>query len=229
MDQAIAFSGGSESGLLLILAVLGGDASPEERDVLRERLWEHHRYLLALLRYRTGDEELAEDILQESYAAFLRRGDRPALRGDRGLRNYLVSIALNKLRDHFRGKDSPARRKEFRSEEEADAWVEGLASAEEGVEDAMAREEEEAERRRLVALSMEGLSEAHRAVLGLKYAENLGNEEIAARLGLGLKAAESLLFRAKASFRKEFLEISLRANEKASGRVHSMKEGRDGS
>lgn len=227
MDHANLSPPESERRLLLVLAALSADASPEGKDLLRGKLWEHHRYLLAMLRFKTGDEDLAEDILQETYAAFLRRSGRPVFSSDRNLRNYLVSIALNKLRDHFRGRESPKRRIEFRRQEEAEAWVENLASQAERPEDSIARQEEESERRGMVALAMESIPESYRAILDLKFAQGLGNEEIGSRLALGLKAAESLLFRAKKAFAKEFMKLSLRANGSASGRVHIPEEGPD--
>lgn len=227
VDNSDGARKGSERLFLLVLAALDQGISPEEGQRLRAALWEHHRYLLAMLRYKTGDEDLAEDLLQDTYAAFLRRQDRPRFSGPEKLRNYLVSIALNKLRDHFRGKDAPRRRFEFRSEEEAESWIESLPSAEAGPEERLAGQAEEEERRALVTLAMEAIPEAHRAALELKFAMDLGNEEIASRLGLGLKAAESLVFRARQSFRKEFMKASLEPNGSASGRVHSIEEGPD--
>lgn len=227
MDHANFTPPDSQLRLLLVLAALSADASAEEKNLLRGKLWEHHRYLLAMLRFKARDEDVAEDILQETYAAFLRRSVRPVFSSDRSLRNYLVSIALNKLRDHYRGKESPQRRIEFRSQEEAEAWIENLASQAERPEDLIARQAEESERRGMVALAMESLPESYRAILDLKFAQGLGNEEIGSRLSLGLKAAESLLFRAKKAFSKEFTKLSLRANDSSFGRVHIPEEGPD--
>jgi RNA polymerase sigma-70 factor (ECF subfamily) len=186
---------------------------------IRESLWEQHRYLLAMLKYKTGNDDEAEDILQETYLAFLRAAEKPggisapSFRNPTKLRNYLISIALNKLRDRYRGKGSPKRRLEFRSREEAEAWLDGLPSPEPGQDQVLADAEEDQERRDAAALAMEGLSDDHRRVLELKFVRGLGNPETAAEMGLGVKALESLLFRAKAAFKKEFLKTTAIANE----------------
>jgi RNA polymerase sigma-70 factor (ECF subfamily) len=217
-DSVRASLPGSERTLLLVLAVLGAQGHAGRRG--RERLWEHHRYLLALLRYKLADDDLAEDLLQETYAAFLRLAPPPDFQSDAKLRNYLVSIAMNKLRDHFRGKDSPARRLDFRSRQEAEAWIDNLPSRDEGVEDRLARDAEDGERRALAALAMESLPEAQRRILELKFTHNLGNMEICQRMGLGIKAVESLLFRAKKAFEAKFVSLARKANGSAPGRVN---------
>jgi RNA polymerase sigma-70 factor, ECF subfamily len=218
---------GLDSHDLLIL-VAAAVSPPGEGGGIREALWEQHRYLLALLKFKTGNDGEAEDLLQETYLAFLRAMERPggpsaaSFRNPTKLRNYLISIALNKLRDHYRGKNSPLRRLEFRSREEAEAWLDGLPSLEPGQDQALADAEEDRERRDAAALAMEGLSGDHRRVLELKFARGLGNGEAAAEMGLGVKALESLLFRAKAAFKKEFLKTAAAANE---GRLKSVDLG----
>ncbi|GEM_PF-2562391 len=215
--------------LSLMAAALEGRGGPDPG--LRERLWEQHRYLLSFLRCRCRDEEEAEDILQESYLAFLASmgrwsdGKGPVFGGERKLRNYLVSIALNKLRDRRRGKDAPARRLEFRSPEEAQAWLDSLPAREASQDEVLAARAEEGERRALVALAMESISAEHRRVLELRFARGLANPEAARELGLGIKALESLLFRAKAAFKKAFIEISA-ANGNGADDVDNHRGGR---
>jgi RNA polymerase sigma factor (sigma-70 family) len=214
----------SQDFLLLIAAAVfpsgekGGDSGAFGADI-REALWEQHRYLLAMLKCKTRNDDEAEDILQETYLAFLRAVQKPSgpsassFRNPTKLRNYLISISLNKLRDRYRGKDSSKRRLEFRSREEAEAWLDGLPSPEPGQDQILADAEEDRERRDTAALAMEGLSGEHRRVLELKFVRGLGNPEAAAEMGLGVKALESLLFRAKAAFKKAFLKTIAAAND----------------
>ncbi len=202
----------------------------EGEEAFRRSMVEQHHYLLALLRYKTNDDGLAEDLLQETYLSFLAsRPDRRRFADAAGLRNYLTTIALNKLRDHWRREGGTRRRQAaFRSREEADAWLESLPSAQ-GDPAGAALDEEEAKRvERTVALAMERLPERRRLALELKFAKNLDNGEIAAKLGLGIKAVESLLFRAKAQFRKEFAILAAEENESVYGCVDYERDGGHG-
>ena len=59
---------------------------------------------------------------------------------------------------------------------------------------------------------MENLAERYRNILTYKFNANLENAEIAEKMGIGIKAAESLIFRAKAAFKKEFRKLALKEN-----------------
>jgi RNA polymerase sigma-70 factor (ECF subfamily) len=206
-------------------------ARARESEGLKRALISHHHYLLALLRYKAGDEELAEDILQETYLAFLAsRPDARRFADESKLKNYLVTIALNKLRDHWRREGGARRHRQlFRSREEAEAWLESLPSTEADPEGSLLDSEEGLRLRRAVALAMEGLGERQRLALEMKFARGLDNASIAGELGLGIKAVESLLFRAKAQFRARFGETAVDANERPSGRVHYLRDAGYGS
>lgn len=211
----------------LMAATTPEDGGGKADRALSDRLWVFHARLLAFIRYRVSDEDLAQDILSETYLAYLRRNKGlEAFRDEAALRNYLMAIAANKLRDHFRrGEEKSGRRLRFGSQEELELWLEALPDAAPGHEDALAAAEEEAERKRLVAAVMAVLPERYRRILALKFTEGLGNPAIAERLGLGIKAVESLLVRAKAAFRDEFEGLSL-ANEGAKNGVDERKGGR---
>ena len=219
------FSAGSAALFRQILAVAG--VSGGDRGILSDRLWSFHGGLLAFLRYRTGSEELAEDLLSETYLAFLKSNPPDStFRDDTALRNYLMTMALNKLRDHYRrAANRPERRLQFRTREELELWLEQLADRDSDPAALVVDADEEGQRRRLVASVMASLPNRYREVLGLKFTQDLANPEIARRLDLGIKAVESLLVRAKAAFRKEFEAQSL-ANETAATRVDGKQGGR---
>lgn len=67
-----------------------------------ERLYEEHaRPLLNFLHYRTGDRDLAEDLLADTFERALRARRRfNPLRASE--KTWVYTIALNLLRDHFR-------------------------------------------------------------------------------------------------------------------------------
>ena len=205
--------------VFLSMAADGGSASGPASE-LRQALWDHHRYLLSLLRYKTGSDEIAEDLLQDTYLSFLRNADRPVFSDSGKLKNYLITIALNKVRDYYRSVGAPSRLIAFKTAEEANAWLENLPSLDSGHAERLVERADAEERRNLVGLVMERLPEKYRSLLEVKFTQGLDNPEAALKLGIGIKALESRLFRAKAAFKKEFLQISLFANEKNGNAVN---------
>lgn len=190
----------------------GGHASGERGPDVQALVEKHHRYLLALLEYKTGDAETAMDLLQDTYLSFLNAvlGDSGSGRwsDDAKVRNYLITIALNKVRDHFRAsKRRAGERILFRTGEDMERWLENAASAEPNAAEAMAEADERARFKAYTRLAMERLPDRDRTVLTLKFARDLDNPGIAEEMGLGVKAVESLLFRAKRRFRSEFEKI----------------------
>jgi RNA polymerase sigma-70 factor, ECF subfamily len=78
---------------------------------------------------------------------------------------------------------------------------------------ATSREDPESELQRrevahLVQVTLDALPRAHGDALEWKYLQGLSVKEIAARLNLGAKAAESLLTRARKSFREGFEAVT---------------------
>ncbi len=211
MDSTSVFS-------QLLLAITATPGMPEacglSGDEFKKRLIDHHHYLLALLRFKTGDEMLAEDLLQDTYLAFLRTNPDPRrFDSDAKLKNYLITIALNKLRSHFRsGKGGFPGKTVFASSEELTYYLDNLPSKHPEAEESLIAAEEKQQTADAVALAMERLPERQRRILELKFTRGLDNPQISAELSLGVKAVESLLFRAKAQFKKEFEKITLEEN-----------------
>lgn len=199
--------------LSLIEAGRAGARSGPDVESLVER---HHRYLLALLEYKTGDSELARDLLQDTYVAFLGAvlggGDASRWSDDSKVRNYLITIALNKVRDHYR----TARRRStvtatFRSGEELEERLQKAVSAEPTPENELANFEERTRLHGITRYAMERLPDRDRMALYLKFTRGMDNAAISKELGLGVKAVESLLFRAKRRFKKEFERLDVEA------------------
>jgi RNA polymerase sigma-70 factor, ECF subfamily len=81
--------------------ITGGDArSLEAREALWRAVWEADRSaVLAFLRRRVGDADLAEDLLQETFVRAIRAG---RLADGEGARAYLMTIARNLAADQGR-------------------------------------------------------------------------------------------------------------------------------
>jgi RNA polymerase sigma factor (sigma-70 family) len=137
-----------------------------------------------------GDHHLAEDLVSEAVLALVRAVTSGVEIQSPGA--WLRSVAGNKVQDHFR----------------AAARVQHLVEQVKHTEPASDLNDAPAERQRLerrmqVREVMDELPERHRLVLEWKYLDKLAVREIAARLDLTQKAAESILFRARREFREK--------------------------
>ena len=147
-----------------------------------------------------GDRDLTRDIVQTTFAKALARID--SYRGEAALLTWLCACCRNEILMHRRR--APA----------APTAVEVLAAVPDTARDANAEvvllDEERAER---VHVTLDSLPEHYARALEWKYVDQLPVEAIAARLGLGLKAAESLLTRARRSFRTTFEDYGRTVSE----------------
>jgi RNA polymerase sigma-70 factor (ECF subfamily) len=188
-----------------------GDAgSPHSEDDLVARLREGRTdaFELLFVRYRTPvynlaarllrDAEEAKDAAQETFVKALQQ--LPRQDGDCRLKPWLYRVTVNICLDRLR-----SRRRH------------PTCSLAEDVEHASPTDEfAQAETARLVDEALRQLSERHRAVLVLKDLHGLTHDEIAAVLGISRGAAETLLFRARESFRSIFEKLSPSIGDPAS-------------
>ncbi len=138
------------------------------------------RGVWAYLARITGDRQMADDLLQETFYRFLRA--RTPYESEAHRRNSLYRIATNLARD--------ARR---RSLTHPVAGVEG----EEIERVASLENPHSTERRADFTRAMERLKPRDRAMLWLAYAEGASHREIAGVLGLKPSSMKLLLFRAR--------------------------------
>jgi len=172
----------------------------EEDFVERLRSGRPEAFELLFVLYRTPiynlavrtlhDAEEAEDAMQET---FLKAFEQiPRQNGDFRLEPWLYRVAVNTCFDHLR-----ARRRRpttpLAEQNEQASLTDQFAQAETG---------------RLVEETLRRLSERHRVALVLKDLHGFTHEEIAAVLGISRGAAETLLFRARESFRGIFEGLS---------------------
>jgi RNA polymerase sigma-70 factor (ECF subfamily) len=138
------------------------------------------RGVWAYLARVTGDRQIAEDLLQETFYRFLRAAATHDSEAHR--RNSLYRIATNVARD--------ARRRTLTrpSADLAGDEIERIAAVDNGGS---------AERLTDFTRAMARLKPRERAMLWLAYAEGASHNEIAGALGLRPGSMKSLLFRAR--------------------------------
>ena len=136
------------------------------------------RGVWAFLLRRTGDEQVAEDLLQETYYRFLRT--ERDYESDDHRRHYLFRIASNVANDTLRRR---------RDRGTASVDPESLGSP---VDEASV-----SRKRTDLARAMTHLNPRQREALWLAYAEGASHEEIAGILGLRKGSVKPLLFRAR--------------------------------
>ena len=129
----------------------------------------------------TGDDRLADDLLQEAYYKFLR--SNATFESDDHRRNYLFRIATNLVRDH--------RRRPHVEVAASPARQEAVATT------ADAHNADRVAARIDLARAMDHLKPRERSLLWLAYAQGWSHEEIAAALGVKTASLKAMLFRAR--------------------------------
>jgi len=138
------------------------------------------RPVWAYLARTTGDDRLADDLLQEAYYRFLR--SRATFESDDHRRNYLFRIATNLIHDHRRG---PGRERRLEDTTESVQLTSSAHLADQTM------------RRLDLARAMGRMKPRERSLLWLAYAQGFSHEEIAGILGLRKGSLKALLFRAR--------------------------------
>ena len=152
-------------------------ASPMDSEAFAGFYQRSARSLWAYLARVSGDPALADDLMQESYVRFLSAA-HPA-DGEVAGRRYLVRIATNLLRDHWRH-PRPASIEEIPEEFFQAADVSAQADT-----------------KAMLGPAMKLLRPRDRQLLWLAYAEGYSHREIAEVTGLVSASIRLLLFRAR--------------------------------
>jgi RNA polymerase sigma-70 factor (ECF subfamily) len=171
------------------------------------------RYLSALYRFALGrlegEREAARDTVQTTMTKALAKLD--TYRGDASLLTWLCSCCKNEILMLFRSRRSAPAEVELEEETLPAAALGGARdpsrAAAQDPEAALLRRE----RATLVHMALDLLPPHYARALEWKYLERLSVEEIGARLGVGTKAAESLLTRAREAFRGGFASVEAAA------------------
>jgi RNA polymerase sigma-70 factor, ECF subfamily len=134
-----------------------------------------------------GDQSLAEELTQQAFVEAVRRRQRFGGRSD--LVTWLIAIARNKLFDHYRRHGRDMRRH--------DRLIDVHRSGAD-------LEWDDNEERDAIHMALATLPPDQRLVLLLHYLDDLSVRDVAAAIGRSEKATESLLVRARITFRRAF-------------------------
>ena len=178
--------------------ILGGDegAFQDLFDRFYPRLY---RFVLA----RVGhDPDTARDIVQQTFCNAI--GQLDSYRGEAALYTWFCQICRNVLTDHFRSKGRTGNVTLIEDHPNARAILESLAApVSDEPETGVWRDQVH----RIVEATLDSLPGRYGEVLEWKYIDGLSVTEIASRLDVGAKAAESLLSRAREAFRDAIVEL----------------------
>ncbi|MFK7958654.1 MAG: RNA polymerase sigma factor [Lysobacterales bacterium] len=164
-------------------------------------------YRFALARTQ-GDHDVAEEVAQETLCRAMEKLKH--WRGEAALTSWLFTICRNLISDRYRGPAGKTR--SFAMAEdfpEVQAALDSLQTADNANPESHGLL---AELRVSVQTALDYLPAHQATALRMKYFEGVSVRELSIHLNLTEKAAESLLSRARRSFREAFAEISSLAN-----------------
>jgi RNA polymerase sigma-70 factor (ECF subfamily) len=196
--------------LALARRILRGDDAAFRRlfDAYFPRLY---RFAMARLR---GDHDAASEVVQQTFCKAIEKLD--SYRGEAALYTWFCQICRNTLIDYCRATNRNARAiASIEDEPDVRAIIETFAAPAVTRPDVAAWQDDV---RRLVEAIVDRLPDRYGDILEWKYADGLRVAEIAMRLGVSEKAAESLLTRAREAFR-EALPRSPEARTRCSRRA----------
>lgn len=159
-----------------------------------------YRFALARLH---GDAEEADEIVQQTFCRAIEHLD--SYRGEAALYTWFCQICSNLIMDHYRRQGREHRRVVLIEDSPEIQVILAALTDPEGD-----RGEAELVRRdvtRLVQATLDHLPGHYGDVLEWKYVDELPVADIASRLSVSVKAAESLLSRAREAFRDALLAM----------------------
>ncbi len=184
----------------VVRRILNGDQAAF-RQVFDSYFPRLYRFALARL---DGDHDAAAEVVQQAFCNAVEALER--YRGEAALYTWFCGICRNALIDYCR---RTRRTSHVHAPLEDDAGVRGILEL--LTAPASTHPDVAAWRRdvgRLVEATVDALPDHYATVLEWKYVDELPVAEIADRLGVGLKAAESLLTRARAAFREAIRSVA---------------------
>jgi RNA polymerase sigma-70 factor, ECF subfamily len=175
----------NDDSIVSSLEPAAGDGPTDLLALYDRTLPQVYGYLVA----RVHHQPLAEDLTAETFLAAVEALERrPEQQVSAG---WLITVARNKLVDHWR-----RQAREERSRH--------LTAAEDAAPDATERAVEERFERARARAVLGELGAHHRAALTLRYVDGLSVPEVAEHLGRTVHATEALLVRARNAFRVRY-------------------------
>lgn len=179
----------------MVSAMIAGDQNAFER-FSNDYIPPLYRFAVKRLQ---GDADLASDVVQSSLCKVIEK--LATFRGEAALMTWMCAVCRNEIAGHFRRGKKRAGEVEFQENE--DIFGTSLALGDSGF-DGPERSALRNEVHELVHEALDALPPHYGRVLEWKYLDDLPVKEIARRLEVGPKAAESLLTRAREAFRKGY-------------------------
>jgi RNA polymerase sigma-70 factor (ECF subfamily) len=173
--------------------------------------------LYRFARTRLGDDaDATKEVVQVTLTKAMRK--LASYRGEAALFTWLCTICRNEIADH-RARVARDRRHVVLTEDTPDirAAVEAVAAPASDDPESNFRRLETV---RLIQVALDRLPTSYGNALEWKYVYGYSVEEIAAKLGVGLEAAQSLLARAKRGFQEVYATLT---NDLVSG---ATRDGR---
>lgn len=184
---------------VLVKRMLAGE-EPAFDDFFEDYFPRLYRFALPRVNH---DADLAEEVVQATLCAAVIR--MKSYRGEAALFTWLCTICRREIGTYFRKRGKGAGPVLAEDSPEVRAALESLAAAlSEEPESQLLRKE----LARLVQVTLDCLPRWYASALEMKYLKGLPVKEIASRLNLEPKAAESLLTRARQAFREGFIALT---------------------
>jgi RNA polymerase sigma-70 factor (ECF subfamily) len=152
-----------------------------------------YRYALAHL---AGDHEEARDVVQQTFCRAIEKIDR--YRGEAALYTWFCQICHHEIADRYRARGSPLRAVHLEDSPELQAVLNALSSGDLDLPEVDVWRHDVG---RVVQATLDRLPGHYAEILEWKYIDELSVGDIATRLAVAPKAAESMLTRARVAFR----------------------------
>lgn len=185
-----------ENDAMVVAQVLAGD-----RDAFRVVVERHSQTLFRLAYRMTGNEQDAEDVVQETFLRAYRRLNKFEARSS--FSTWLYRIAVNCSLDQSRKRRQQEERQSAPNPELPDP-LQTLPSTEPSTERLVLS----AEVRRKVEATLNELTEKEKAAFVLRHYEGMSIEEVGAAMGLRANAAKNNIFRAVQKLRRALQPVA---------------------
>ena len=173
-----------------IIGCVPGETTLTELDDINALDRVYRARLLRFVAYSTGDQDLAETIVQDCLLKAYNA--RESFRGDCSVSTWLTHIATNLIRDHQRTRKFQFWRKVSRTAPDLTEMASLLPSRESSPETQILAHE----RAKQVSAALEMLSQKQRTVFLMRFIEEMELDEISQATGMQINTVKTHLHRA---------------------------------
>lgn len=164
------------------LVALYQDGCNEAFDALLGR---YDAYIHTYIRFTTKDEDLIEDIFQETFIKVMTTVRQGRYTGEGKFKQWLTRIARNLVMDSFRRQKTQAKVQPWGDEADGDGVFTFIATEEQTAEEQIIAADLISE----LLSSLDLLPQEQREVVRLRYWEEMSFKEIAAQTGVSINTA----------------------------------------